>query len=91
MTWNYRIVRENIGTKKEPLYYYGIYEVYYNNRGNPTYWSADVQKAESYESAKDLKGVFSMMKQAFGRGVLEIKGIKNKKLVPIDVQHDKNN
>lgn len=83
MTWNYRIVRENIGTRKEPVYHYGIYEVYYSKAWNPVAWSADVQKAEAYHTLKEFKQQFNMMRQALGRWVLEMRGKKNKKLIPL--------
>lgn len=84
MTWNYRIIRTNIGTKKEPIFHFGIYEVYYSKKGNPTYWSADVQKVETYHSTQDLKVIFNMMKQAFSRGILQVVGKKNLRLIPLN-------
>lgn len=80
MTWNYRIIRTNIGTKKKPIFHFGIYEVYYSRKWNPTYWSAEVQKPETYHNVKDLKVIFAMMRQALKRDVLEVVGKKKLRL-----------
>ncbi len=61
MFWNYRVLKRE-GT-------YGIYEVYYDEKGIPRYCSEDPIKIEE-ESVDELVDVFYLIKKAFQKTVL---------------------
>lgn len=83
MTWNYRILRKPLSKNLDDGYTYAIHEVYYSKSGKPKWWAEDPETSmriyhtgDSVKGAKSLKAYMNMMKQAFKRPVLEIKGNK---------------
>ena len=78
MTWNYRVikrysdVRFGQGTRD---WYYGIYEVYYNENGDITAISEE-PIAPVGNDFEDLRGEVGKMFSAFGRPVLDYDEIK---------------
>jgi hypothetical protein len=62
MSWNYRVMRR--GTD------YGIYEVYYNESGEPTSVS-DESVVPTAESPDELRDRLNMVLEAFGQKELD--------------------
>jgi hypothetical protein len=70
MTWNYRVIAKTLKTfsgKKEIEY--GIYEVYYDDHGKATSWSADPIPIHG-ETFEELKQVYKMYGLALTKPIL---------------------
>lgn len=67
MSWNYRVL-ERKGT-------YGIYEVYYDEKGIPKYCSEDPIKIEE-ESVDELVDVFNLIEKSFKKSILNYEDFK---------------
>lgn len=69
MSWNYRVLRREVGiVEQEPEL--GIYEVYYSDEGLPNACSAQPQSPRG-DSLKSLHEDFLRMAKAFSKPVLD--------------------
>jgi len=62
MTWNHRIIRQARGS-------YGLYEVYYDDKGNITDWTTDPVDV-SGDSPKEIKALLTLMLKDCDRPIL---------------------
>lgn len=73
MSWNYRVMKRKHklpsgGTEDE----FGIYEVYYNNKGKVDGWTED-SVAPHGETLEELKKAFDLYKGALDKPALDYK------------------
>lgn len=65
MTWNYRIIAVDSGGEIE----YGIYEVYYDEEGNPESYTENAVPCVG-NSIDEMRRTLDYMRMAFGMPVL---------------------
>lgn len=66
MSWNYRIMKRTYENGEEE---FGLYEVYYDENGQPNGWSADARPITA-ESLEGLKWVQEKFAEALEKPVL---------------------
>ena len=77
MSWNYRVVEKNISDKVDcsDITYdttsYEIHEVYYDDEGNITMWSAEAISPYEVGHIKDLEVDIKFMFEACSKPVLK--------------------
>lgn len=76
MSWNYRIVREDIMFKGKADSVFSIKEVYYDEEMNPDSY-ANKKVLIGCSSAEDLKLEFDLVAKAFEKPILEFDLDKN--------------
>ena len=69
MHWNHRIIKREYPDAIEVVVY-GIYEVYYNDKGVPTMCTEEPMRLWG-ESVKDLKETLKRMKRCLDEPVLD--------------------
>lgn len=73
--WNTRIIRHKIidyfKDEEAVNYYYGVHEVYYNKKDEPTSWTENPIRL-TFESLEDLWGVLEHITDATSHTVLEL-------------------
>jgi hypothetical protein len=71
MSWNHRIMRRAYKCPHgEPEYEYGVYEVYYNEAGEPSSWS-DEPRTACADDMDGMKWVLEKQLEALGKPVLD--------------------
>ncbi|QRY51706.1 hypothetical protein [Mycolicibacterium septicum] len=74
MSWNYRVVVEDLGEHGTA---YSIREVYYDDDGKPRAWSGqDFNPVSMWEELDDLKGTVKLLQGALDKPVLTVVGEK---------------
>lgn len=79
MSWNYRIIKTKWKLKNLKGNGYAIHEVYYDEKGRPTSWSAEPQYLCA-ETKEQLMGDIVLIRQAFRKPTLEIVNNKLKEI-----------
>lgn len=77
MYWNTRIIRHNVTenfTSGDAIneIYYGIHEVYYDEKDSPTQWSTEPIDL-TFKSCRDFSDMMNIITEATVRTVLELK------------------
>lgn len=71
MSWNYRILSEVVGDHTE----YRVAEVYYDDDGNPKYWSLpDFNPLSGWDELEELLGTIGQVQEALSKPVLRVFG-----------------
>lgn len=71
MSWNYRVMRrEFTNSAGEVEEEFGIYEVYYDENGNPNGWAKE-PRGITAESPEGLRWIHEKIAEALGKPVLD--------------------
>lgn len=71
MSWNYRVMRREFkNSSGEVEEEFGIYEVYYDENGEPNGWTKEPRPITA-ESLEGLKWVHEKIAEAMGKPVLD--------------------
>jgi hypothetical protein len=76
--WNYRLVRVNSNTKKRPMYWLEIREVYYDPKDKPCMISVN-GNSPGGEDMKTVRADIRLMTSAFKKPVLDYETLEEVK------------
>lgn len=83
--WNYRVLKKHYkDLQGGDQTYYEIHEVYYSRNDKPVLWTKDAINPFG-ETLRDLRGSMNLMRQAFKKPVLELRGKKRERLVELEL------